>query len=97
MFYALNILVFGLTNVRCIARFRSWRPVPKRACAMARPKRPCLNLEKINVHFQTHLFSKDVETERGGEVVNMIAMMVFQEQTEGAMKQTIDGLHIEEL
>ena len=35
--------------------------------------------------------------EWGGEVVNMIAMMVFQEQTEGAMKQTIDGLHIEEL
>ena len=68
-----------------------------------------MNLEKINLHFQTHLFSKDVETEQVGEVVNMITMMVFQEQTEGAtkqtidgwfahwgaMKQTIDGLHIE--
>ena len=56
-----------------------------------------MNLEKINLHFQTHLFSKDVETEQVGEVVNMITMMVFQEQAEGATKQTIDGLHIEEL
>ena len=54
-----------------------------------------MNLEKINLHFQTHLFSKDVETEQVGEVVNMITMMVFQEQAEGATKQTIDGLHIE--
>ena len=88
MCYALNMLGFGLRK-RPMHRKVLFMKACTKACTCL--KRPCMNLEKINLHFQTHLFSKDVETEQVGEVVNMITMMVFQEQTEGATKQTIDG------